>query len=91
MKIFLTRILPLLLPLIIYFGWLYWARRRALATGVPMPRIGDAPWAVLVAVGLGVLIVALIGLGLLSGEEPGGVYVPPHMEDGRIVPGHIER
>ena len=91
MKVFITRILPLLIPLIIYLSWLYWARRRALATGTAMPKIGDAPWAVLVSVGLGVMIVALVGIGLLSGEEPGGVYVPSHVEDGKVVPGYIKR
>jgi hypothetical protein len=30
-------------------------------------------------------------LGLTEGESTEGVYIPPHVVDGKIVPGHIEK
>ena len=91
MKTFLTKILPILVPILLYLSWLYFARRKAAASGGAPPRLREAPWTILVAAGLGVLIMGLIALGLFAGEEPGGVYVPPHLEDGKVVPGRIER
>jgi len=90
-KLFLTKILPLLIPLAIYAGWLIQARKRARAVGAPKPRASDAPWPIMLLTGLAVLISGMIALGLFTGEEPGGVYVPPHMESGKIIKGHVER
>jgi hypothetical protein len=28
--------------------------------------------------------------GITEGSGQQGVYVPPHVEDGRVVPGHVE-
>jgi len=41
--------------------------------------------------GLAVMISGMIALGLFTGEDPGGVYVPPHIEDGEIIRGHVDR
>jgi hypothetical protein len=37
--------------------------------------------------GLALLIISLVTWGLLSGSPPEERYVPPRLEDGRIVPG----
>ena len=92
MKLFLTKILPLLLPLAIYVGWLIYARKRARALGTTKPRtIIDAPWPIMLLTGLSVMIFGMVALGLFTGEKPGGIYVPPHMENGEIVPGQVKR
>ena len=91
MKLFLTKILPLLLPLAIYVGWLIYARRRARSLGTTNPRATDAPWPIMLLTGLGVMIFGLVALGLFAGEKPGGIYVPPHMENGEVVRGRVER
>ena len=91
MKLFLTKILPLLVPLAIYAGWLIHAHRRAHALGTARPNVRDAPWPIMLLTGLAVLIAGMIALGLFTGEKPGGVYVPPHMENGKIIRGHVER
>ena len=91
MKLFLTKILPLLIPLAIYVGWLIYARKRARALGTAKPSARDAPWPIMLLTGLTVLITGMITLGLFTGEKPGGIYVPPHMENGEIIRGHIER
>lgn len=43
----------------------------------------------LVGIGIGVVIVSLVADGLFSTREAGG-YVPPHMENGRLVPGRFD-
>lgn len=79
--------IPLLLPFVLYFVWAFLERRRAAAGG---RQAKDAPWVWLTMAGLALLVVSLFATGLLSGSEPGGVYVPPHVEDGRVVPGRVE-
>ena len=67
------------------------ARKRARALGTTKPSARDAPWPIMLLTGLAVLISGMIALGLFTGEKPGGVYVPPHMETGEIIRGHIDR
>jgi len=90
-KLFFTKILPLLLPIAIYMGWLFYARKRAKALGTGNPKARDAPWSIMLMSGLGVMILAMVILGVWSGEKPGGTYLPSHVEDGEIVPGRVER
>jgi|EndMetStandDraft_8_1072994.scaffolds.fasta_scaffold772941_2 uncharacterized protein DUF6111 len=39
--------------------------------------------------GLGFVVISLIATGLLA-ERQTGTYVPTHVENGRVVPGHFE-
>lgn len=83
----LTLFLPLVLPTLLYLAWLgvmRWSRSS-----------GAVSWRALPWVWLGVTGVALTALVLFVvtvhfGTSVSGVYVPPHAENGRIVPGHIE-
>ena len=88
-RILLTILLPLALPSTVYFLWFAYERRRALAAGTPetMPRLGDVPWFVLASAGIAIAAVVLLATTLYSGDEPGSVYVPPHLEGDRVVPG----
>jgi len=47
------------------------------------------PWTMLVSVGLGLVALSFIVWGLLPKEPTDGVYVPPRMENGKIVPGYV--
>ena len=88
-RILLTVLLPMALPSTVYFLWFANERRRALAAGTPeaMPRLGDVPWFVLGSAGLAIAAVVLFATSIYSGDEPGAVYVPPHLENGQVVPG----
>ncbi len=81
LRILLQYVLPLVLP---FLAWLVYARLTH-KTGV-----NDAPWLVLAATGVGLLLVSLASWTLLSGSEPGETYVPARIEDGRLVPGTTE-
>ena len=91
MKLLLTKILPLLVPIAIYVVWLIHARKKAKTLGQSKPRMREAPWLAMALTGVIILIISLIALGLFTGEKPGGIYIPPHMENGEIIPGQIKR
>jgi hypothetical protein len=88
-RIALTVVLPLILPTLAYLGWFYLAQRRAVLAGQPekAPRLGDVPWIVLALTGLIVAGTGLFGGALFGGAKPGAHYTPPHVENGRVVPG----
>ncbi len=69
-----------LLPLLAFATW------RRLNPGVEPGR------GLLLAAAAGVVLAlaALLWFGFSRSLEA-GVYVPPHLEDGRMVPGHTER
>ncbi len=86
-------LIPLLLPLALYFAWATVTRGIAQARGganpAPAPSFmsGRLPW--LLAAGLVLVIVGFIGWALTQETLPEGEYVPPRFVDGEIVPGHV--
>ena len=83
---------PLLAPFVIYYIWRWAARRRADAEsqGKPLPHWQELPWTWLIISGAALTALVLV-LTAVLGTETDGVYIPPHMEDGVIVPGTFER
>ena len=89
MRIFLQAVLPFLLPTAVFVLWVVFSQRPDHGASV-VERIARGPWFWIVVVGF-VLFAAGLGWMAQEGDAPGGTYVPPHMEDGRIVPGHTVR
>lgn len=90
MRVFLTQILPILLPALVYLAWRIAVKRRAAAAGeADARRLTDGPWIWLFAAGLALAGAVLVATALLTGAPTEGRYEPPHMEDGRIVPGTV--
>ncbi len=86
LRILLEYLLPLLLPGLVYLGYV------ALARGTAPGWVKNAPWPHLAGAGILLAAISLIAWSVLSGAPPEQVYVPPRLEDGRIVPGTtIER
>ncbi|MCB9947738.1 MAG: hypothetical protein H6842_07905 [Rhodospirillaceae bacterium] len=74
-------ILVVLLPtaLAVFYLWL--------RPGRELPAwLARGPWIWLLVAGIALAVSALVAWGL-AGAPPDSTYVPPHMEDGRIVPG----
>ncbi|MQX38342.1 hypothetical protein [Roseospira navarrensis] len=103
MRVFLTVILPLLAPSLLYLAWLLMRPGPAPHTqGGAAPGDGqgggrlarlmneDVPWLTLVATGAGLTFVAVTAMYVL---QPTGrtdmEYVPPRYEDGKIIPGEF--
>lgn len=85
-------LVPLLLPLMLYFTWVKVARGLAQARGQPAsgpaPSLLSGPWQWLLGAGLVLLIIGFIGWVFLQETLPAGEYVPTRWVDGEIVPGY---
>lgn len=89
-RILLHYVLPLLLPTLLYIFYMMLVRRRALAAGGEVPdwRQGPVFWFVLG--GLLLVGASLIALFVFEDDDGmGGVYQPPRVEGGKVVPGQF--
>jgi hypothetical protein len=86
-RILLTIVLPLLLPAALYLLWVT-TLQRARHDGTI--RWTGLPWLWLAVAGGGLLAIVLFVVTVHFGAPQEGVYVPPRLENGHIVPGHIE-
>lgn len=84
LRIALFYLLPFLLPFIGYFLYRFLVTRG-------QPLLQSTPWFILSVIGLLLVIASLFSLAFIGDGAPDGVYVPPHMEDGRLVPGRVLR
>jgi len=87
MRIFLTILVPLFLPTVLYILWLV-ALKRPEAAGAADWR--GLPWPWLALAGVVATAALLFVLRVHITGSPQGVYVPPRYIDGRIEPGHVE-
>ncbi|HEX9461341.1 MAG TPA: DUF6111 family protein [Alphaproteobacteria bacterium] len=89
-RILVQVVFPILLPALLYALWLAAERRRVEASGAGQhPRWAEAPWLWLLALGVFFAAIIAIALALFAGESIEGVYVPPQIKDGQVVPGHV--
>ncbi|HZT88866.1 MAG TPA: DUF6111 family protein [Stellaceae bacterium] len=91
-RVLLTIVLPLILPTALYLLWLRLRAARLAHAGEAQGALRWAalPWVWLAAAGVVLLAVVLFVVTVHFGTSQPGVYVPPHWENGQIVPGHIE-
>ena len=85
-RIILVNLLFLLLPLIIYFAYVLLRQPSESNEGI----LTNAPIFWLLAIGVALMLMAIVILGRWEGGEPGKTYVPPQFKDGVVVPGHYE-
>jgi hypothetical protein len=84
-RILALRALLFAVPFAIYGMYLLVSRARSI---VPTH---DTPWTVLFVSGLALVVASFVYVGLTEGESTQGRYVPPHVVNGKIVPGHVEK
>ena len=87
MRSFLQYVIPLVLPMVVYFATMYFLRHRAGARGNEVPSIERSHvfWSLIL--GFGLMIAGLAYIAATSGVAPGsGEYQAPRLEDGKIVP-----
>lgn len=88
LRIVLIQLLLFAIPFIVWALYVLMVQRRSLAAG---GAFNDAPIAWLLGAGTAMVAAGLVYLAVFSGTPAGeGQYVPPRLEDGRIIPGHIE-
>jgi hypothetical protein len=87
LRVFLTIVLPLLLPTVLYLAWVSTFGAAQDGNSVPWTAV---PWVWLAGAGAVLLAIVLFVVTVHFGSSQEGVYVPPRWEGDRIVPGHIE-
>ena len=75
-----------LLPFAIYAAYLIFTRGSIFN----LPDWEVRTIAYLSIAGAAILMAAIIGFTTFEAAPPDSIYVPAHMEDGHLVPGHIE-
>ena len=53
-------------------------------------RTASHPWSYLLISGLMLVAASFVIWGVTEGSGRQGIYVPAHLENGRVVPGHVE-
>lgn len=90
-RILIEYLLPIVLPTALYAAWLAWRRKRAIATGAAsVPAWQEGPWFWCILAGVGLALAVFVATALLSGHPPGAKYQPPHVVNGRVVPGEFQ-
>ncbi|MEX0694853.1 MAG: DUF6111 family protein [Rhodospirillales bacterium] len=91
-RLIFTYVVPLVAPFLMYLAWNAYARARARQTGGEEPSLQKGPvfWSILA--GFILLGASLITLAMIGGTNPdSGVYIPPRIEDGKIIPPSYEK
>lgn len=87
-------VFPMLLPALIYVGWIQVSRRLRSQAGAEgeaeEPVLQDAPWLWLALLGLALAMAVAFVTAMFSGDASRGRYVPPQWDGTRVVPGHVE-
>lgn len=93
LRTILTVLLPLITPLAVYIIWNLLVRKFAPAKAdeeaVEPEGWRRWPWLWLVLGGCGMSAASLLLLGVVTGDNITGRYIPPHMQDGQLVPGQF--
>ncbi len=90
LRILLTIVLPVALPLLLYVGYVSMMRRRAQAAGADeAPRWDEGPWAWFALAGVGLVLAALVVVRLSSGVPPDTKLEAPRLIDGEVAPSRV--
>ena len=90
MRQVLSIVVPLVTPAALYVLYLLVAERRARAAGQPARWWREMPWTWLGIAGGILVAITFTAYALFGGAEPGSVYKPPRLIDGKIEPGGFE-
>jgi heme/copper-type cytochrome/quinol oxidase subunit 3 len=80
----LFEMLLFLLPFALYASYLKLSKYDAEKPAQPYP------WTVLFVSGLLLVAASFVVWGVTQGAGQQGVYVPPHLENGQVVPGRVD-
>ncbi|HEY4265884.1 MAG TPA: DUF6111 family protein [Micropepsaceae bacterium] len=77
-------VLLFLLPFALYAAYWRLAKRDETVSA------HDHPWTVLFASGLVLVAASFLIWGITEGAGERGIYIAPHVENGRVIPGYVE-
>ncbi len=82
LRILVEVVLPFAAPFLLFLAW-----RLLVTRGQGL--LARTPWYILTVCGLVLVCLSLASLALLGEGDPRGVYIPPHLENGQVVPGSV--
>ena len=84
-----TIAVPLLAPTIAYILYIYFSRKNQEdeEEGREVPHWRQWPWVILVPSGALLAALSLFILGITGEQHDPNTYIPPRLEDGKIIPG----
>ena len=86
-RIVMSYILPLILPMAIYLGWVWVIRHRSRARGDEIPEIKNSSIFWSIVAGVILMFAGLSVLAVTGGAPPGdGTYQSPRFENGKVIP-----
>ena len=93
MRIFLTYVLPLVLPTLVYIAWVEYARIKHVGAGDgDLPGLRRGPLFLSLVTGFVLMLGGLATIALMSGAPPdSGEYQSPRLQDGKIVQPHFKK
>ena len=89
-RILITYVVPFLLPMAIYASGVWYRAGYAARHGGEAPRLEQGPWPLLLFAGALSAVIVLAATAWLRGGGADETYIPPHVVDGKVVPGHLE-
>ncbi len=90
LRILLTVVLPIALPLLLYIGYVSMLRRRAQAAGMTdLPRWQTGPWPWIIVGGAMLVVAGLVTVRFTSGVPPGTKLESPRLIDGQVQPSRV--
>lgn len=85
-RILLEYLVPLFLPIAVYLVWT-WIVGKSTRQPEDPPRWFEGPYFWLIIVGFVLMVTVMAATAILQGRPPSATYVPPHTENGEIIPG----
>lgn len=90
LRVLLTVVLPIALPLLLYAGYVSMVRRRAQATGQhELPHWQEGPWPWLILAGAALVVAGFAAYRSTTGLPPGTKLEAPRLIDGKVVPSQV--
>jgi len=89
-RIVFSYIVPFLMPAAVYLAWVWYRTRYAEQHGGEAPKLEQGPWPLLLFIGAVFAFMVLGATALIRGGSPDDTYVPPRLENGKLIPGHLE-
>ena len=86
-RVVLEIALPLLTPIVLYAIWANYDARRK---GQSMPGLEEGHWFWVILLGAALTVASLVWFGETVVERGAGEYIPPHVQDGKVVPGQFK-
>jgi len=90
-RLIVSYILPLLLPMAIYLGWMWVIRHRSRSRGDEIPEIRNSSMFWSAVIGVVLMFAGLAVLAISGGAPPGeGNYQSPRLENGKVIPPKLD-